>query len=80
MAIAEYDTLDAIGLAALVRARELSPREVMEEAIRRAELANPALNFLAYRAYDEALAAASSPDLPDGPLRGGSLPPSPRAD
>ena len=54
MAIAEYDTLDAIGLAALVRARELSPREVMEEAIRRAELVNPALNFIAHRAYDDA--------------------------
>ena len=70
MAIAEYDTLDAMGLAALIRARELSPREVMEEAIRRAELVNPALNFIAHRAYDEALAAASNPDLPDGPLRG----------
>ena len=70
MAIAEYDTLDAMGLAALVRARELSPRDVLEEAIRRAELANPALNFIAHRAYEDALAAASSKDLPDGPLRG----------
>ena len=60
MAIAEYDTLDAMGLAALVRARELSPRDVLEEAIRRAELANPALNFIAHRAYEDALAAASS--------------------
>lgn len=70
MAIPEYDTLDATGLAALVRARELSPREVIEEAIRRAELVNPQLNFIAHRAYDDALAAASSKDLPDGPLRG----------
>lgn len=70
MPIAEYDTLDAIGLAALVRARELSPREVIEEAIRRAEAANPALNFIAHRAFDEALALASSPQLPQGPLCG----------
>lgn len=70
MAIAEYDTLDAIGLAALVRAKAVSPREVIEEAIRRAEAENPRLNFICHRAYDEALALAASPQLPDGPLRG----------
>ncbi len=70
MAIPEYDSLDAHGLAALVRAKEVSPREVIEEAIRRAEAVNPALNFIAHRAYDEALALADSPQLPHGPLRG----------
>ncbi|MGE3846542.1 MAG: amidase [Gammaproteobacteria bacterium] len=70
MAFQEYDQFDAVGLAALVRSSEVSAREVMAEAIARAEQVNPALNFLTHRAYDEALAAADSARLPDGPLKG----------
>ena len=70
MAWPDYDQYDAVGLAALVRSGEVSPREVLDEAIRRAEAVNPALNFLAHRAYDVARAAADAADLPRGPLMG----------
>ena len=70
MALPEYDQYDAVGLAALVRAGELAAREVVDEAIARAEAVNPALNFLTHRAYDVARAAADNPALPKGPLMG----------
>ena len=70
VALPEYDQYDAVGLAGLVRAGKLSAREVVDEAIARAEAVNPALNFLSHRAYDEARAAADSPQLPRGPLTG----------
>ena len=70
MAWPEYDQYDAVGLAQLVRSGQVSAREVLEEAIARAEAVNPALNFLAHRAYDVARAAADEPDLPRGPLMG----------
>ena len=50
----EYEELDAIGLAEWIRSGAVSAAEVLEEAIRRAESANVALNFIAHRAYDEA--------------------------
>jgi amidase len=70
VALPEYDQYDAVGLANLVRGGQLSAREVLEEAITRAEAVNPALNFLAHRAYDVARAAADDPKLPRGPLMG----------
>lgn len=70
MALPEYDQYDAVGLATLVRSGELTAREVLEEAIARAEAVNPALNFLAHRAYDVARAAADDVHLPRGALMG----------
>ncbi|MGD9603679.1 MAG: amidase [Gammaproteobacteria bacterium] len=70
MAFAEYDQYDGVGLAALVRQREISAAEVLEEAIRRAEAVDPVLNFLCHRAYDDARRAAADPALPAGPLQG----------
>lgn len=70
MAIAEYGELDAIDIARLVSAGELTAREVLEEAIRRTEAVNPQLNFLAFEAFDVALATANDAALPDGPLKG----------
>ncbi len=70
MALPEFDQYDAVGLASVVRSGQLSAREVLEEAIERAEAVNPALNFLAHRAYDVARAAADDPHLPRGPLMG----------
>ena len=70
MALPEYAQYDAVGLATLVRSGELSAREVLEEAIARAEAVNPALNFLTHRAYDVARAAADNAHLPRGPLMG----------
>ncbi|HEY1631256.1 MAG TPA: amidase family protein [Rhizomicrobium sp.] len=69
MAFAEYDQYDATGLAHLVRRKDISPLELVEEAIARIERHNPTLNAVVYKAYDEARATAKGP-LPDGPFKG----------
>lgn len=66
----DYVAYDAVGLAGLVRAGEVSPRDLVEAAIRRIEARNGDLNAVIHRLYDKAQAAADSPELPDGPFRG----------
>lgn len=70
MTFAEYENYDAIGLADLVRRGEVSAAEVMDAAIERAQRWNPALNFLAHEAFEQARTAAADPALPQGPLMG----------
>jgi amidase len=65
----EYDTLDAMGLAALVARRAVTAGEVLEAALERADARNPALNAIVARYDDEARARAREP-LPAGPLSG----------
>jgi Asp-tRNA(Asn)/Glu-tRNA(Gln) amidotransferase A subunit family amidase len=60
---AEYTEYDGMGLAELVRTRQVAADEVLEAAITRIEALNPALNAVVTRVYDEARAAA-----PDGSL------------
>lgn len=50
---------DAVGLADALRAGAVSRAEVIEAAVARAETVDPALNGLAYRAYDRARASAA---------------------
>jgi amidase len=69
VAFSEYAEHDGLGLAELVRKGEVSPAELVEEAIARIEKHNGTLNAVVHRAYDEARAAASGA-LPDGPFRG----------
>jgi amidase len=69
VAFPEYDRFDATGLAALVRRREISPRELVEAAIARIEHQNPTLNAVTFKAYDDARAATAGA-LPDGPFKG----------
>ncbi|MBI1239453.1 MAG: amidase [Alphaproteobacteria bacterium] len=69
MPMNEYADYDAMGLADLVRRREVTPSELLEEAISRAERHNPALNAIVYKAYDEARATAKT-KLPEGPFAG----------
>ena len=57
---------DAVGLAAQVRAGEVSPRELTEAAIARIEATNPELNYLVTDCYEQALATTP----PDGPFTG----------
>ena len=66
----EYGELDGLGLTELVRNKEITPAEIMEEAIRRAEALNPELNFLTVDAFDEGRRMAAAPSLPDGPFKG----------
>jgi amidase len=61
--------MDAIGTAELIRNGELSPREVVEEAIRRIEKYDPALNAVVSTRFEEALQEVDR-GLPDGPLQG----------
>jgi amidase len=58
---AEYTEYDGLGLASLVRSKEVSPADVLEAAIERIEALNPALNAVVTRVYDEARAP-----IPDG--------------
>ena len=65
---AEYEDYDAIGLADLVRRRQVAAEELLEAAIR-GEARNPILNAVVMELYDygrQAIAAG----LPDGPLSG----------
>jgi amidase len=69
MAIAEYDRLDGLGMAELVRAGQVTPLELVEEAIARVERWNPRVNAVVTRLHDEARRAAAGA-LPDGPFTG----------
>lgn len=60
---------DALGLAGLVRKRQVSPRELLDAAIDKAEALNPQFNFLAQRHYDRARQAIAR-GLPAGPFTG----------
>jgi len=62
LALDEYLKLDAVGLGSLIQTGKLSPSEVLETAIARAEAVNPALNILVHKAYDEARATAAALD------------------
>ena len=63
------DSHDALGLAALVKAREISAEELLEAAIARAEVADAKFSFMAHRHYDRARAKVAA-GLPDGPFTG----------
>jgi amidase len=67
----ELRWVDAVGTADLVRAREVTAREVVEAAAARMDAAR-ALNAVTLDLVDRALAAAEAP-LPDGPLAGAPL-------
>ena len=66
----ELSAMDATAQAELVRRRELTPLELVDAAIARIERVNPAINAVITPLFEEARAAAVSPDLPDGPFRG----------
>ncbi|MCY3735732.1 MAG: amidase [Gemmatimonadaceae bacterium] len=61
--------LDATAQAALVRAGEVTPLELVDAAIARVEELNPALNAVVTPLFDSAREAAEGP-LPEGPLKG----------
>ena len=61
--------MDATGQAKLVQRNEVSPAELVDEAIARIEKLNPQLNAVIHELFDRARAEAAG-DLPDGPFRG----------
>ena len=69
----DYRSHDAIGLAGLVRAGEVSPDELLDAALARAGAVNPQLNALIVDLEGEARAAIKA-GLPNGPLTGVPFP------
>jgi amidase len=65
----EYIAFDAMGLAALVHRREVTPLELTEAAIERIDALNPRLNAVVERDYTRARVAAHAMDL-TAPLAG----------
>ncbi len=59
----EYPQYDAIGLAELIKNKEINTTDVLEAAIARAEKYNPALNAIIYKMYDQARIATKTTDL-----------------
>ena len=67
--IKDYENCDALGLAQLIRRGDVSALEVLDEAIERAEAANPRINAIVAKCYSAARRQAALP-LPDSPLAG----------
>jgi amidase len=67
---AEYDQFDGLGLADLVRRREVSAHELAVTAIERIEALNPRINAVIHKLYDDALKAADVPPAADAPFAG----------
>src|SRR5687768_12545580 len=65
----ELSDLDATAQAKLVRTGEVSPTELVDDAIARIEKLNPELNAVIHPLFDKARDQARG-DLPDGPFRG----------
>ena len=65
----EYDRYDGLGLADLVRRKEVTAGEVIEEAIARIEVRNPAVNAVVNKMYDHARKVIAA-GLPSGPFTG----------
>jgi amidase/aspartyl-tRNA(Asn)/glutamyl-tRNA(Gln) amidotransferase subunit A len=63
----------ATDIAAAIRSKEISPREVLEFFIKRIEARNPSLNALVFTAFDEARTAAKLAE--EAVMRGDSLMP-----
>lgn len=66
---AEYARYDAVGLADLIRRKQVSASEVLEAAIARIERINPKINAIVRPMYDEARKQVAR-GLSDGPLAG----------
>jgi amidase len=64
-----YAQSDGLGLAALVRKRELTPAELVETAVATIEKLNPQLNAVINKLYDMGRAAAKDVD-PNAPFAG----------
>ncbi len=69
MGFREYTKFDAVGIADLIKKGEISPIEVLEEAITRTEKINPKINAVITKMYEEAKDSIGQ-GLPDGPFKG----------
>ncbi|KPF96825.1 6-aminohexanoate hydrolase [Rhodopseudomonas sp. AAP120] len=69
MAFKEYGNYDGVGLAELVRSKQVTPGELLDEAIARTDALNPKLNAVVVR-HDEHARRQIEAGLPDGPFTG----------
>ena len=69
MKFPEYESYDALGLAALVRSGQVSASELIEAAIERIEVRDDAIGAIVFRLYDEARRALAVGPRP-GPFTG----------
>src|SRR5271167_3869615 len=69
MAFKEYGSYDAVGLADLVRKKQVSPKELLDEAIARTAKVDPKINAVVVKHYDYAERQIEN-GLPDGPFTG----------
>ncbi|MDX1901358.1 MAG: amidase family protein [Gammaproteobacteria bacterium] len=65
----EYESFDAVGLAALVEKKIISPQELLNTAIERIEKYNPQINAVVHKFYDTARMQIQN-TLPPGPFHG----------
>ena len=65
----DLSTFDGVGQAELVRARTVSPLELVDAAIARIERLNPEINAVVSNRFERAREEAKG-ELPDGPFRG----------
>ena len=69
MAFAEYGQYDGLGLAELVQTGQVSPAELLDEALSRTAAVNPQINAVIHLMEGRARDAIAA-GLPDGPFRG----------
>src|SRR6266436_4660666 len=69
MAFKEYGSYDAVGLADLVRKKQVSASELLDEAIARTAKVDPDINAVVVKHYDYAARQIDN-GLPDGPFTG----------
>ena len=69
MAFREYGSYDGLGLADLVRKKQVKPRELLDEAIARTARVDPQINAVVVKHHDYAQAQIDK-GLPDGPFTG----------
>ncbi len=60
MTFPEYESYDAMGLAELVRRKEVSAAELVEAAIERLETRDPKIGAIVTRMYDEGRQAVAA--------------------
>jgi len=69
MAFKEFGSYDAVGLADLIRKKQVSARELLDEAVARTAKVDPQINAVVVKHYDYATRQIDT-GLPDGPFTG----------
>jgi amidase/6-aminohexanoate-cyclic-dimer hydrolase len=69
MAFKDYGSYDAVGLAELVRNRQLTPKELLDEALARTARVDPQINAVVVKHYDYAERQIAN-GLPEAPFAG----------